>query len=378
METAAYSKFIRQCLAALLLLLPSAVMANTDKLEYLEKKLHERNKVIIELLQRVKALERRVGLSGTSSVIVENHEPQQLNPPVVNNVNEAGALVVDEISAERALERSLTNEGALLLPKGYFELEPGLSFSRTEDSTPYLLSAGGNIFAGRTERSSNALKADIGLRLGLPWDSQLEAGLPYHWKNIESTQSVNFLPSASSSQTGSALGDFRVGFAKTLLREDLWYPDLVARVTWDSDSGDIFDDGVSLGGGFHELRGSLTAIKRQDPIAFVGGLSYEHSFEQSRIQPGPVISANLGSFIALSPETSLRITFLGAYQSETELAGNEIPGSDQTLASLIFGTSTLLAPGTLLNVSAGIGLTEDSDDFTLSVSLPIRFSEPLY
>jgi hypothetical protein len=36
--------------------------------------------------------------------------------------------------------------------------------------------------------------------------------------------------------------------------------------------------------------------------------------------------------------------------------------------------STLLARGTLLNLSVGIGLTKDADDFSITLSLPIRFS----
>jgi hypothetical protein len=135
---------------------------------------------------------------------------------------------------------------------------------------------------------------------------------------------------------------------------------------------------VSLGGGFHELRGSLTAIKRQDPIVFVGGLAYEHTFEEGPVQPGPAVSAGFGSFIALSPETSLRLLLSAAYQDETELSGNKIDGSDRTIGTFVVGGSTLLATGTLLNLSAAIGLTDDADDFSISLSLPIRLGRRLY
>jgi hypothetical protein len=42
------------------------------------------------------------------------------------------------------------------------------------------------------------------------------------------------------------------------------------------------------------------------------------------------------------------------------------------------GGSTLLAPGTLLNLSAGIGLTDDADDLSIMLSLPVRLSDPLF
>jgi len=38
----------------------------------------------------------------------------------------------------------------------------------------------------------------------------------------------------------------------------------------------------------------------------------------------------------------------------------------------VIGGSTLVVPGTLLNLSVGVGLTDDSNDFTVTLSLPSR------
>ncbi len=257
-------------------------------------------------------------------------------------------------------------------------MEPGVIFARQEVSTPSLFIADDQLVAAETELNSNSLTADMELRLGLPWDSQVELGLPYRWRGLESINSVGFLPTESSSRSGSGLGDVRLGLAKTLLREGLWRPDIVGRITWDTASGGREDNGVPLGGGFNEIRGSLSAIKRQDPIAFVGGLSYEYSFEDSQFLPGPILAASFGSFVALSPETSMRFIFSGGYQYESEMAGDTIPGSDRTLGTFVVGGTTLLAPGLLLNLAVNIGLTDDADDFGISVSLPIRFDSLLY
>lgn len=359
----------------------TAVHAQGSREQVLEKQLQERDKVIIELLQRVEALERRVGVQRISTDVPGKAKTDGM--PATDNEQKQvsrrapGVVVVDEKDAERALERSLTRAGALLMPAGILEVEPRLSYARREDSTPGLFTSGGQLFASDIERNSNSLIADLSLRLGLPRDAQLEIGLPYRWRQDETVTSVAFTPTNTSSQSGHGLGDVRVGIAKTLLRESLWMPDLIGRITWDSGTGDSNDSGVSLGGGFDELQVSLTAIKRQDPIAFVGGLSYEHSFEKDQFQPGATIAANFGSFIALSPKTSLSFLINAAHQDETEQAGSQIDGSEQTIASFVIGGSTLLAPGTLLNLSLGIGLTDDADDFSLSMSLPIRLDKPL-
>jgi len=373
-----------RCLPALVLVLAtSAAYAADDRVQELERTVQQRDQVIIELLERVEALERRVGVSRTEIDDAEIPQQQEAAPATEKDLSQAstqapGHVVVEEGAAERALERALTLEGALLLPPGVIEIEPSLIYARQEDTAPGFVMSGGGVAASELERNVNDVAADLALRLGLPWDSQLEIGVPYRWRNIESVTKVGFVPTDSSNESGNGWGDLRVGLAKTLIHEGQSHPDVVGRLTWNTDSGDIQDNNIALGDGFEQLRASLSAIKRQDPIAFVGGLSYEHVFEKENIQPGPTVAANIGGFIALSPETSLSLAFYAAYQDETEVSGVKIDGSDRTLASLAVGGSVLLAPGTLLNLSVGIGLTDDADDFSLALSVPIRLGGRLF
>ncbi len=359
-----------------LTIFPLGAKADGDRIQELNRKLQERDKVILELLERVETLERRVGIK---HIVPEPSEPSPAalekakSKEKIAPESPPGVVTVEEGAAERALMRSLTREGALLLPPGTLEIEPKLSYARKEDSTPRLFTSDSQLFAGETDLNTNSLAADLAVRLGLPWDSQLEIGLPYRWVRMESVNKVGSVSTESTSQSGAGFGDLRVGLAKTLLRESLWRPNLVGRVTWDTKSGKLSENGLYLGGGFQEFRGSLTAIKRQDPMVFVGGLSYEYSIEEEQFKPGPTISANFGTFIAMSPETSIRFLISGAYQDESKFSGNEIIGSDRTILSFEVGGSTLLAPGTLLNISVGFGLTDDADDFTITLSLPFRF-----
>lgn len=362
-----------------LMLFATSAGATEARVEVLQRQLRERDKVMLELLRRVEALEKQVGVARTARTSAIKEKAKDEKTVTAKKVAQApGTVIVDERMAERALERSLSREGALLLPSGVLEVEPSVTFARQEDATSSFVTSGGVIVAGETERNTNLFSADMSVRLGLPWDSQLEFGLPYRWGQAEVVTNVGFSPVASRTNTGGGEGDVRIGFAKTLLREGLRSPDLVGRITWNTDSGRISDNGVSLGGGFHEIQGSMTAIKRQDPMVFIGSLSYQHSIEKDRIQPGPVVATNLGGAIALSPETSLRLFLSGAYQGETGLSGSGVSGSDRTIGSVVFGSSTLLAPGVLLNASLGIGLTDDADDMSLTVSLPIRLNSPLF
>jgi hypothetical protein len=372
-------KYLSASLTALVLTLPSAAAESSDdRVAQLEQALAARDAVINELLERVDALERRAGLDAA--------RPSPRPPPVadVGREGEAGAdgdapgrVVVEEGAAQRALERSLTLQGALLLPSGLLEFEPAFVYARREDRVPTLVSSADEVLIGEAERDVDDLTLGMALRLGLPWDSQLEVDVPYRWRRVESVTRVGLTPADATHRSDSGWGDLRVGLAKTLLREGRWRPDLVGRLTWDSDSGHR-SNGALLGDGFQQLQGSLTAIKTLDPVAFVGGLSYRYAFEQDRLQPGATIGASLGAFVALSPETSLQISVAGAYQDEARLSGDRIDGSDRTLASLILGGSTLIAPATLVNFSTAIGLTNDADDLRFTFSIPVRSRSRLF
>lgn len=372
---------LRICLAGCaLVLIAGPAWAQDSRVEILERQLAERDKVMLELLHRIETLEKRVGVQRVARDTPRVPDaPDAPKTEIANDLRQApGAVVVSASAAERALERSLSREGALLLPRGVLEIEPGVSFARREDATPSFVISDGGVVAAETERNADRFSANLTARLGLPWDSQLEIGLPYELRQVESATNVGFAPAGATTRSGDGLGDLRIGLAKTLLREGLWRPDVVGRVTWDTNTGRGSNNGVSLGGSFHEVRGSLTAIKRQDPVVFIGGLSYQHTFERGQIQPGEVYSLSLGGAFALSPETSLRLFLSTAFRGETKFLGSQVDGSDQTIASLVIGGATLLAPGILLNASLGFGLTDDAEDVSLMFSIPIRFNAPLF
>jgi hypothetical protein len=349
--------------------------AGDDRVAELEQALRARDRVITELLDRVQALEERVGMDRRIAATDTPSRPS-LAATAADGADDSreaapGRVVVDEDAIGRALERSLTLQGALLLPSGVLDVEPVFTYGRQEAAYATLVPFNGGTFAGDRRRTVDELTLGMSLRLGLPWDAQLEVQVPYRWRTVHTVTELGPAPIDASSRSGAGWGDLRLGFAKTLLREGRWRPDLVGRLTWDSDTGET-TDGLPLGDGFHQLQASLTAIKRQDPIAFVTGLSYEYAFAEDQLRPGPSLAGNIGGFIALSPQTSLQISLAGGYQWETRFAGEPIGGTDRAFASLILGGSTLVGRGTLINTSALIGLTNDTDDLRLVFSMPVR------
>ncbi|MEZ5934152.1 MAG: hypothetical protein R3F54_19885 [Alphaproteobacteria bacterium] len=299
----------------------------------------------------------------------------QAEPAAAVQQDAPGQFDVDEDALDRALERTLTREGVLLLPAGRIEVTPSFSYSRRESRAPTQVDLFG-LFAQvrETEIRRDEYTANLSLDIGLPFDSQLE--ISQSFKHIDQTTmtSAGFVGLEESDESADAFDDLVVGLAKGVLQEDRWWPDVVARVTWDTDTGDDRDGNIGLGGGAHELAGSLSFLKTRDPLAFFGGVSYGYSFEEDGFDPGDTIGVSIGTSLAAGPDTSLRLALSQSFAGKARINDETIPGSQETSASLTAGASLILGGGVLLDTSVTAGLTDDAPDYAARIALPIRFN----
>lgn len=277
----------------------------------------------------------------------------------------------DPAEVERALERALVSTGATLLPETQIEFEPFIGYATDETDFPVVIAPGPPVRVGEVREENSGVVGGVSARLGLPYEFQLEATIPVVFRDQSQTLTENNVFLNEGSDSVSGLGDISISLAKTLIAEGEGVPTLIGRLTWDTDSGkdDVNGD---LGTGFNELGAELVFVKRQDPLVFVARGGYTHTFEKSNIQPGGEIGLSLETLLALSPDTSLSLGVSYDYQGETEFGNIDIPGSDESRASFLFGGNTVLGRGIVLNVGASAGLTEDAPDFTISTGLSFR------
>ena len=354
-----------------------AAKDETVTMEQFEKAIAERDKIIIELLRRVEKLEKPT--TGTPDATTEPESigsSDEIPQPVDDSTTKPGTLQVDELTAQRALERGLVNEGNLLLGAGQMELVPNFSYQRFEFDGATAVQVGPDIFVGNIDTERDTLDASLVFRHGLPWDAQFEASAPYRYVNSEGTTTVDGSIVSSPDRNGSGFGDLRLGLAKTLLNEVEGWPNLIGRITWDTSTGKKRDDDLLLGFGFDEVEVSLTALTSRDPMVFFGTFAYQNTFEEDDIEPGDAYKLNLGTAVAVSPENSLTFSLNQSYYEELELNGQNIEGSDRLASSFNIGLSTIIGPRTLLQLNVSIGLTEDASDYGFEISLPIRFDSP--
>lgn len=338
----------------------------------LETLLRERDVQIADLERRVELLER--ALAGPTG-------PGSLPPPPVRSVQPSGgpALEVDPLAAERALERTLVQTGNLLLPAGTLEVAPFVSYAHSDSndvlSVIFVDDDNDGVFDDAVTDVVRARRDEIvsgvDIRFGLPYDAQIEASIPVVFANERFNQP---LLRRTESNGGAGLGNIRVGLAKTLVREEGYLPDVIGRITYDSATGSGTSDGVTLDDDFHEIEGSVSLLKRQDPLAFSARFEYSHPFENDDLRPGASYGVSLGTFLAISPETSLSLGLGFLRGGDAEIGGVELDGTGSTQAVASFGISSILYRNVLANFTFGIGLTEDSPDFSVGLSFPVRFS----
>jgi hypothetical protein len=291
-------------------------------------------------------------------------QPNQSTPPAA-----PGQFQVDEAAVDRALEQSLVARGALLNPFGTAQVEPTFSYTRREVNNVAVVQNGAAVGANVRR---DEFEGDLALRFGLPFDSQLDVDFPYNIVH----QQVN-TANGSNNDTGSGFGDIEVGFSKTLLRQEKWWPDLIGRVFWNSDTGASSDNNVPLNAGFNQVGGSLTALARKDPLAFVGSASYEAAFEKNNDRPGNDLAFSIGAFLAASPETTLRLVLNQQFIDDAKVNGQSIEGSNQVQSAFTIGGAVSVAPGVLVDISADIGLTNEAPDYVARISVPIQFNLPV-
>ncbi len=341
--------------------------------EQLDQAIGERDRIIIDLLRRIEKLEGRLDETPPPDPAPEATGGDKALPRAdTETAPRPGELQVDELAAQRALERGLISDGSLLLAAGQSELVPNFTYSRLEIDAPTAIRIGPDTFVGNVDSSQDRLDTGLLFRAGLPGSMQFEASIPYRYLDSKDVFDVDGSFVSSSDRHGSGLGDLRLGLARVLAEEEDGSPGLVGRVTWDSSTGDERDGGLALGFGFDELEVSLTALVTRDPMVFFGSVSYQSTREHDDIEPGDAYELGLGTAVAISPDTSLTLSLDQRYTDELELDGEAIEGSDRLAGTLNLGVSIVLGPRASMQTNLAIGLTDDAADYRLELFFPIR------
>lgn len=356
--------------------------------QQLLQKMAERDQMIEKLMNRLEKLEKTqvaavsptvtpnaAATTGSAPAPATSANPATPKPQTGNGKPALGNFEVDEDAAQRALERTLVQTGALLLPSGQAEIQPFMNYSRRESKEPFLYLNNADLLTANASIRRNDLDMGANLLVGLPFEAQAELRLPYKLAN-QSVVGSNGITANSITHDANGLSNINVGLAKTLLHEKGWQPDLIGRVAWDIPNGDFSSNGMAMGGGFSSVNASVTALKRQDPLAFTARLGYQKTFKKYGIEPGDQLSLALGVNLAASPKTSLSLGLQQSYSMESKINQTTLPGSNTVASAFTLGASSTIGRNFFFSVLGGIGLTDAAPKYFLNFTIPFRFDVP--
>ncbi|HZW22908.1 transporter [Noviherbaspirillum sp.] len=145
---------------------------------------------------------------------------------------------------------------------------------------------------------------------------------------------------------------------------------------------------LATGSGVPTISAGVNVNHIVDPVALFGSLNLSYSGDAkdlsqirgsrvlTRVDPGPSIGFGLGFAYALSYGISTSVSIQETISRGARLYfrdGTTAKTKTQTSGMLNLGIGYRISPKTTLNITAGIGLTNDSPDFTLGLSMPLSF-----
>lgn len=360
------------------------------RVKELERRLDERDALIRDLQQRVERLERQQSASGSATAntqaqapappqTVARASPGPPGPPASTQgppkPGGAGEFTVSEEAAQHALERALVQSGAALLPRGKFEFSPNVIYQYQRLSTPgqLALTTDGQVLITENVLRSVQVQTTALLRMGLPWNAQLEVGVPFNYKDTTLTSRVGGSGLSATGPSVYGVGDPSVSLIKQILVENDLRPGLFANIGWSPDSGQV-KQGVPLGRGYGQLGAGFTAVKRQDPLVFQGGFNFLYSGQNNGLRPGAQYITSFGVILAVSPETSLQFGQQLTFYGKDSFNGRGIPGSDRTAGIFTAGILSILGRNRVISMSIGIGETADAPNIVVQLATPIRLN----
>jgi len=236
---------------------------------------------------------------------------------------------------------------------------------------------------------SHAFTNSIALEYGLLDNLTLSGTFPLVSKFTQSDQYGGIV---------TGLGDLNFGaryqpFVQTPGGPTFTFTGSVGLPTGRSPFRTIAGSNLSTGSGYATGTLGMNASQVLDPVALFGSLNFtvspgvSHLYQAHQdttltgVRPGKTIGWGAGFTYALSYNISTSVSF-----QESVTTGSTITYLDksktsqtrgtaqQTAAILNFGLGVRVSPKTTLNLSAGIGLTTDSPDFSLGLNLPLTFS----
>lgn len=293
------------------------------------------------------------------------------------------------------------NQSALL-PPGSLVVEPSIQYSLTTLNRATL--AGFTVIPAITvgaidvrEVDREVLVAANTFRLGVTDFFEADIKVPFVYRR-DSTTARPLNTGASGDETtttnGYGLGDIEVGLHYQIWDGTNGLPFVIFNTRLLTPTGkdpfeiDLDENGLEdelpTGSGFWGVEPSFTFLFPSDPVVFFGTLGYLFNIPENKeiqgtsdsveVDPGDAFRMSLGLGFAINEEASFSLGYQHDVIFPSEVDGSKVDDSDLHVGKLLIGGSYRVTDNTTVNLSVGIGATEEAPDVDLLLRVPIRFN----
>jgi hypothetical protein len=380
------------------------------RLDDQQRQLDSSRKLIEEQRQRVDALVRELSGRGPAPV---GTAPQASGAPAADaqgQVAQAGSTAPQPVGEAPAPSESLPQtaqifaEPTVLTRAGGFTLEPSLQYIYSSDNRVALV--GFTIIPAITiglidirRVSRDAWYAALTARYGVTSRFELEGKVPYVYSSTSTITRPLATPSVTDStfdSSGNGLGDIELGarYQLNAFRGDnmVYIGGLRVRLPTGKGAFEVnYDPTTNLqtenptGSGFYSIQPGISFVYPSDPAVFFGGLAYTYTPSRDvgngfgTVKPGGVTDLSFGMGLALNERASFSFGFQLSVVGESKQSGDFEPfktlsqTGTQTLGTARFGLTYAFTRQTALNLTLGIGVTDETPGLELTARVPISF-----
>ena len=303
--------------------------------------------------------------------------------------------------SEKPIDQLSLSRGAILLPKGMLQVEPFADYTRI--SSDRVAINGFSVFEAivvgtiRVDRVFRDIyTTGVNVRYGLLNRLQLEARVPYVYRQDRELTGIGTTQEADRTIHHADIGDVEGSLVyQAVIGTDV-LPDVLLRLKGRVPTGtDSFEVPTTIGqggevrllktptgNGFYTVAPGIQMVWRTDPVVYYVGGNLLMNLERNVggavgiVTPGNTTEFFFGLNLSVSERVSLNMTFYDSWTDNTRQNGRRIAGTSFNSGLLLLGTALSLNPTTTLLVTGGIGITKESPDFQLVVSLPLTFRLP--
>jgi hypothetical protein len=294
---------------------------------------------------------------------------------------------------------ALVDIRGVLTPRNTLVLEPSIQYSHANNNRVALV--GLTIIPALTiglidVRSVNRdiFIGQLAARYGVTNRFEIEAKLPYVYRHDSNLTRPLATPSTTESVfevSGRNIGDVELAARYQLNaggpNSAYYVGNLRVKTRTGKDPFSVeLDPATNLerelptGTGFWAVQPSLTAIYPSDPAVFFGNVSYLWHMKRDiggrygTVDPGDAIGFSGGMGLALNEKASFSLGYDHSTVLRTKQNGQAVVTSRTTqLGHLVFGFSYRLSNRTSVNLSLGVGVTDEAPDMQATLRVPMSF-----